>query len=310
MKSLLTVSGVVFAHICVFLLLVNGCQGTSGADSWRTGDTSIYSGGARSSADVPAVAEPVEADSDGAPAVAVPADEDEPAVAEPASSPKKESTSGSQTSASAETGVYKVKKGDTLSMIAVRNGITAKELADANGIKLTSTLRIGQTLKIPAAKPKAEKTAPAPAAEGEIYVVRKGDTLGGIALKNKTTVANLKKANNLKSDVIRVGQKLVIPGKASAKKSEDAAAEQSSEQSKTAPAPEKKAAPQPEESVPAAAPEKEEPADESGSVTIDDNFGMPEGGFGLSEDVPAASEPAESEPASAEPVPAAGTPAE
>lgn len=308
MKSLLTVSGVVFAHICVFLLLVNGCQGSSGADNWRTGDTSIYSGGARSSADAPAVAEPVEADSEDVPATAVPADEDGPAVAEPAPSPEKKPTPGTQTSASDEKGVYKVKKGDTLSMIAVRNGITAKELADANGIKLSSTLRIGQTLKIPAAKPKTEKTAAAPAAEGEIYVVQKGDTLGGIALKNKTTVANLKKANNLKSDVIRVGQKLVIPGKASAKKpAESAAASEQPAETKPAAESEKKA---PAEDVPAAAPEKEEPADESGSVAIDDDFGMPEGGFGQTEDVPAASEPAESEPAPAEPVPAAGTPAE
>ena len=40
--------------------------------------------------------------------------------------------------------------------------------------------------------------------------VRKGDTLGGIANRNNTTVAKLKKLNNLKGTNIRVGQKLRV----------------------------------------------------------------------------------------------------
>ena len=43
------------------------------------------------------------------------------------------------------------------------------------------------------------------------YTVSKGDSLYGIALKKKTTVAKLKAANGLKNDLIRPGQSLKIP---------------------------------------------------------------------------------------------------
>jgi LysM repeat protein len=43
------------------------------------------------------------------------------------------------------------------------------------------------------------------------HTVTKGDTLYGLALKNKTTVAKIKAANGLTSDTIRLGQKIKIP---------------------------------------------------------------------------------------------------
>jgi N-acetylmuramoyl-L-alanine amidase len=53
-------------------------------------------------------------------------------------------------------------------------------------------------------------TAPA---NGNEYVVQKGDNLTLIAKNNGVTVADLRKANNLTSDSLKVGQKLVIPQK-------------------------------------------------------------------------------------------------
>lgn len=55
---------------------------------------------------------------------------------------------------------YKVKKGDTLSAIAARNGVTVDQLKKANGLK-SDKLQIDQSLKIPgkaATKPAAKKT--------------------------------------------------------------------------------------------------------------------------------------------------------
>jgi membrane-bound lytic murein transglycosylase D len=51
------------------------------------------------------------------------------------------------------------------------------------------------------------------------HTVRSGETLGGIARKYRTTVSNIKRWNNLRSDMIRVGQKLRIGGSAASSKS-------------------------------------------------------------------------------------------
>lgn len=45
----------------------------------------------------------------------------------------------------------------------------------------------------------------------KVHIVKKGDTLYGIAGKYKTTVAQLKKTNKLKSDNLQIGQKLILP---------------------------------------------------------------------------------------------------
>jgi hypothetical protein len=54
---------------------------------------------------------------------------------------------------------------------------------------------------------------PKPAAKKAIHIVKPGDTLGKIAKLRGTTVAGLKSANGLKSDIVRIGQKLTIPPK-------------------------------------------------------------------------------------------------
>ena len=51
----------------------------------------------------------------------------------------------------------------------------------------------------------------APATSSNEYIVQKGESLTSIAKNHGVTVADLRKANNLTSDALKVGQKLVIP---------------------------------------------------------------------------------------------------
>ncbi len=55
-----------------------------------------------------------------------------------------------------------------------------------------------------------QKTTKQQTNKASYYKVKKGDTLGKIAAKNNTTVAQIKKLNNMKSDVIREGQQLRV----------------------------------------------------------------------------------------------------
>lgn len=113
---------------------------------------------------------------------------------------------------SAATSLHTVVKGDNLWTLSRKFDISVAELAAANRLSRSATLRIGQTLTVPSA---AASTSSIAASAGEAvntYLVVSGDTLGSIARKQGTTVAALRTANNLSGDMLRVGQQLVLPG--------------------------------------------------------------------------------------------------
>ena len=114
---------------------------------------------------------------------------------------------------------YTVKKGDNLWTIARRYNVSLNELYAANGLGTTSILSIGQQLQIPVEGSTATVTAPSPDTyqptsfnQGSTeYMVKRGDSLSKIANQFDTSVRAIKAANGLSSDLIRVGDKLVVP---------------------------------------------------------------------------------------------------
>lgn len=103
---------------------------------------------------------------------------------------------------------YVVKKGDFLYQIAKKYNTTVDEIKKLNNLS-SNTLKIGQNLLIPAKK---TSTSTTPVEDNTtIYIVKKGDSLYQIAKKNNTTVAKIKKLNNLKSDILSINQELKIP---------------------------------------------------------------------------------------------------
>lgn len=104
-------------------------------------------------------------------------------------------------------GSVTVRPGQTLSEIAAQAGVSASAIAAANGIEDSDRIVAGTTLVLPGGAPSSGSPAPS-----GTYTVRAGDTLSGIAARTGTTVAALQRANGLTTTVIRVGQRLVIPG--------------------------------------------------------------------------------------------------
>ncbi|HIP75641.1 MAG TPA: LysM peptidoglycan-binding domain-containing protein [Psychromonas hadalis] len=104
--------------------------------------------------------------------------------------------------------IYKVKRGESLSVIAHRYGYTSSDLKRFNNLS-SKSLQVGQKLKIPTG---VVKRKPAPIKTKTIvYTVKRGDSLSVIAHRYGYTSTDLKRINNLRSKSLRVGQKLKIP---------------------------------------------------------------------------------------------------
>lgn len=110
-----------------------------------------------------------------------------------------ESTGDNQDQTDTEN-IYIVQKGDSLYSISRKFGITIDALKNNNNI-VDNTLIVGQELKIPSQN---ENTS-------NLYVVKKGDNLWSIAQKYGVTVNAIRILNNLTSDVLKIGQTLIIP---------------------------------------------------------------------------------------------------
>jgi membrane-bound lytic murein transglycosylase D len=109
----------------------------------------------------------------------------------------------------AERIAYRVKSGDVLGSIASRHGVSVTQVKEWNNLR-SNLIKVGQTLYIynrnaPATGSLAENSS------GQItYTVRPGDSLWIISQKHSLTVEHIKRLNNLNSNNIKPGQKLII----------------------------------------------------------------------------------------------------
>ena len=102
---------------------------------------------------------------------------------------------------------YTVKRGDSLWKIANDYNISVSDLISFNNLNNTM-LTIGQTLLIP----KIDQSTPTlPDNTTTPYTVVKGDSLFSIAKEFNTSVAALKELNNLTSNLLTIGQQILIP---------------------------------------------------------------------------------------------------
>jgi LysM repeat protein len=110
-----------------------------------------------------------------------------------------------------------VAPGDTFYGLAQQYGVTASAIAKANPNADPNRLRPKQRLIIPPPPaPAASTTAEALPAGTEIYEVKRGDTLSGIARAHSTTMSAIRELNGITTDRIYAGQKLKLPPKTNA----------------------------------------------------------------------------------------------
>jgi membrane-bound lytic murein transglycosylase D len=105
---------------------------------------------------------------------------------------------------------HKVKKGEVMTTIAKRYGVSVKQIMAANSLK-TSRVNAGQVLSIQVADVNGSKTSKSKnATKAQTYVVKRGDTLHSIAEKFDVAVADLKRWNKKYGSHIEPGNKLTI----------------------------------------------------------------------------------------------------
>ncbi|WHS34639.1 LysM peptidoglycan-binding domain-containing protein [Auritidibacter ignavus] len=140
------------------------------------------------------------------------------------SSPATNTKTTSGNAGSSQSSTYTVKRGDTLSGIAARHGVSLSTLLNANGLKTSSIIYPGQKIKLSGTNTGSKKpSSPATntkttsgnagSSQSSTYTVKRGDTLSGIAARHGVSLSTLLNANGLKtSSIIYPGQKIKLSG--------------------------------------------------------------------------------------------------
>lgn len=97
---------------------------------------------------------------------------------------------------------YVVQNGDSLYSISRMYGISVDDIKNANNLT-SNILTIGQVLTIPTDEVSSNTS--------NLYVVQKGDSLWSIANRFGVSINQIRMMNNLNSDILNIGQTLIIP---------------------------------------------------------------------------------------------------
>ncbi|MFB0636781.1 LysM peptidoglycan-binding domain-containing protein [Bacillus rugosus] len=135
----------------------------------------------------------------------------------------KDTSSNSNSSQTSGTKNYTVKSGDSLWKIANNYNLTVQQIRNSNNLK-SDVLYVGQVLKLTGqassgTSSPSSSSSNASSSTTTTYTVKSGDSLWVIAQKFNVTAQQIREKNNLKTDVLQIGQKLVITGKASSSSS-------------------------------------------------------------------------------------------
>jgi N-acetylmuramoyl-L-alanine amidase len=122
---------------------------------------------------------------------------------------------------------YTIKRGDTISGIAARYGLTTQSLLKLNGLSRASIIYPGQVIRLGGSSiditpvsnvedddpPSPPPTSGPPTTPSSTYTIKTGDTITSIAAKFGLTVDIVLKANGLtRTSIIFAGRTLMIPG--------------------------------------------------------------------------------------------------
>ncbi|MEQ9947231.1 N-acetylmuramoyl-L-alanine amidase AmiB [Pectobacterium aroidearum] len=106
---------------------------------------------------------------------------------------------------------HTVARGETLSSIARRYGVSLAAMRDVNKLN-KDIVWVGQRLNIPATGAKQTASTPAPKKAAPVkHKVVKGDSLSAIAARYGVSMKDIQQANNMRSGTVQLGQMLIIP---------------------------------------------------------------------------------------------------
>ncbi len=113
---------------------------------------------------------------------------------------KSESKPAAKKTSNEKVSVYVVQQGDNLSSISRKFGTSVAKIQELNSMGKSTSLSVGQKLKV----------ASAPEAEYKVHTVKKGEGLWDIARQYNVTIEDIVKWNDLNDTKIKMGERLKI----------------------------------------------------------------------------------------------------